>query len=371
MFHFATLSLGLIVALRFLPGIPMRWSIRSPLCALILLVSLHHLIARLVFGTMFSPEVPRAVMIAVNWIFVATLLLALAQIVLDAATLLVSALARSWKRPPLILRATMGALALLLSAYGVSQALRVPDARTIEVAIPDLPEAFDGYRILQLTDLHLSRLFQRPWTEAMVEVANRQGADLIAITGDLIDGTLEARLDDVEPLSRLSAPDGVYVSPGNHEYYFGQPAWMARFAELGMNPLVNEHRVVERDGAQLVLAGVADRAASNVGLTGPDIAASLDGAPENAPVVLLDHQPRGARRNAAAGVALQLSGHTHGGMILGFDRFIASFNEGFVSGAYDVDGMTLYVGNGTALWIGFAVRLGVPPEMTTIVLRRS
>ena len=133
--------------------------------------------------------------------------------------------------------------------------------------------------------------------------------------------------------------------------------------------LANAHVAITRGNAQIVLAGVTDPAARSHGQPVPDIDLALAGAPENAPVILLAHQPRNARQAAARGVVLQLSGHTHGGM-MGLDRFVANGNGGFVTGRYDVDGMTLYVSNGAALWPGFALRLGRPSEMTRVTLRR-
>ncbi|MDB5514877.1 MAG: Metallophosphoesterase, partial [Tardiphaga sp.] len=194
---------------------------------------------------------------------------------------------------------------------------------------------------------------------------------LIAITGDLIDGTLDARRADIEPLRDLRATDGVYVISGNHEYIFGYSTWMAHFATLGLLSLENRHIVLDRNGGKLVLAGITDRASRRTGRPVRDLAAVLESAPKGAPVILLDHQPSDARHAAALGVALQLSGHTHGGLILGLDRLAARANAGYVSGRYDVDGMTLYVNNGTALWPGFALRLGRPSELTRITLRQA
>lgn len=369
MFHIATGLLGLYVVVRFI--LPLPWPVQAKIliAIVIMLVSVHHLWSRLAFGTMFAPEVPRAMIIAVNFIFGATLLLTLFQLVLDVGALM-TALAR-WRvvQIPVPLRYAVGLSAVLLSAFGVSQAIRVPAPKQVEVVIKNLPQEFDGFRLVQLTDLHLSRLFQAPWTEAVVRDTNALNADVILITGDLIDGTLEARRDDIEPLKNLRAAQGVYVSPGNHEYYYGFAGWMSRFEELGMKTLANSHAVIRRGDAELVVAGLTDVAAITRGLPGPDVAAAIAGAPAGAPIIVLDHQPKEAAIAARAGAALQLSGHTHGGLILGFDRFIASFNKGFVSGAYDVEGMTLYVNNGTALWNGFAIRIGKPSELTTIVLR--
>ncbi len=136
------------------------------------------------------------------------------------------------------------------------------------------------------------------------------------VTGDFIDGSVAMRRDDVAPLRDLRAPDGVFAIPGNHEYFFDYPAWMRHLAGLGLTLLPNAHAVLARGEARLVLAGVTDASAPAAGEAGPDLAAALAGAPPGAPVVLLDHQPRAAKRAAARGVALQLSGHTHGGMIL-------------------------------------------------------
>jgi Predicted phosphohydrolases len=160
------------------------------------------------------------------------------------------------------------------------------------------------------------------------------------------------------------------VISGNHEYIFGYSTWMAHFAALGLLSLENRHIVLDRNGSKLVLAGITDRASRRTGHPVRDLAAVLEGAPEGVAVILLDHQPSDARHAAKLGVALQLSGHTHGGLILGLDRLAARANAGYVSGRYDVDGMTLYVNNGTALWPGFALRLGRPSELTRITLAK-
>lgn len=371
MFHLAKALLCLYVVIRFILPLPWpRW-FKIAISIVLMVVFQHSLISLLVFGTMFSPEVPRASMIFVNWLAGATLLLAVFQLCLDVLGLLLAIARRRRIRIPHWARFGIGITAAGLAAFGVSQAIRVPPVKEIEIAIEGLPPEFDGYRVIQLTDLHISRLFQAPWVQATVERANAQNADLIVITGDLIDGDLQARLKDVAPLSDLRARDGVFAIPGNHEYYFGHDDWMRQYQTLGMRTISNGHVVLSRGDAQLTLAGVNDLAAARFGLEGPDIAKALDGAPQGAPVILLNHQPRNAALAAEAGAALQLSGHTHGGMIVGFDRLVARFNNGFVSGLYDVDGMPLYLNNGTALWIGFAMRLGVPSELTVITLRPS
>lgn len=336
-----------------------------------LVASQYHLWSRLSSGTVFAAEFPRPIVIAFNWAFGAIIFLALLQILLDLGTLGLSALDSDWGIVPDGVRYGAAGLAALLSAIGVSNALRVPPLKDVEIGIRGLPSQFEGYRIIQLTDLHISRLYPAAWTRKVVDRTNQARVDLIVLTGDVTDGSVVMRCADVEPLRALRARDGVYAIPGNHEYFFSHDGWMRHLSGMNMRILQNTHAVLERDGAQMVLAGVNDLSAPETGDTGPDLEAALHGAPTGVPILLLDHQPVNARAAAARGVALQLSGHTHGGMILGLDRIVSLANKGFVSGRYDVDGMTLYVSNGTALWPGFALRLGRPSELTRFTLRRA
>lgn len=371
MFHLAKALLCLFVVIRFILPLPWpRW-LKLSLSFLLMVGFQHSLLSLLVFGTMFSPEVPRLAMIAVNWLAGSVLILAAFQASLDV--LLLAIMALRWRRIRVYpsVRYLVGGLACVLAAYGVREAVRVPPIKEVEIVIRDLPIEFDGYRLVQLTDLHISRLFQAPWVSIVVALTNAMKADLIVITGDLIDGDIQARERDVAPLAQLSANDGVFAVPGNHEYYFGHDEWMQKYQSLGLRTISNSHVVLMRGDAKIVLAGVNDLTAHRFGAEGPDVVKALANAPRNTAIILLDHQPRDAATSAAAGVDLQLSGHTHGGMVWGFDSFIALFNNGYVSGLYDVDGMQLYVNNGTALWIGFALRLGVPSELTVLTLRKA
>jgi len=366
------LIFGLIyleILTRFIWPLQLPLSIKIAAAALALAALQFHQWSKLSSGSIFSPEFPRPVVALFNWAFGAIVLLALLQLVLDVGLLVGSLIHGGIVGAPDGVRYGLAALAAVAAAIGVHQAMRIPPLKDIEVGINGLPRQFDGYTILQLTDLHISRLFPASWARAVVARSNDLGVDLIAITGDLIDGTLDARRADIEPLRDLKATDGVHVISGNHEYIFGYSTWMAHFAELGLLSLENRHIVLDRDGSRLVLAGITDRASRRTGHL-RDLAAVLVGAPEGAPVILLDHQPSDARHAAKLGVALQLSGHTHGGLIRGIDRLAAPANAGYVSGRYDVDGMTLYVNNGTALWPGFALRLGRPSELTRITLRQ-
>jgi predicted MPP superfamily phosphohydrolase len=368
-FHLFFSLPSLLVIARWLLPLSIPGGVKLAGAVVLLALSQFHLWSRFSSGSVFAPEFPRAVVLVFNWAFGAILLLAVFQLVLDAAGLLGWLVGRGGV--PDAARYAAAALAGVLAVVGVANAARVPPVRDVTVAIPGLPRAFEGYRLLQLTDLHLSRLFTARWARSVVARANAAGADAIVVTGDFIDGSVAMRRADVAPLADLRAPDGVWAVPGNHEYFFDYAEWMCHLSELGIGMLPNAHVALQRGDAALVIAGVTDASARGAGQAGPDLAAALAGAPSGAPIVLLDHQPRNARAAAGSGVALQLSGHTHGGMIAGMAKLLEPANAGFVSGAYRVGDMTLYVSNGTGLWPGFALRLGRPSEMTRFTLRRA
>lgn len=373
MFHIYLALAYLYVLWRFVIPLPIARTWRTLLALALLLISKYHLILIAIYGTMFSPEMPRAFVLIVGWLFCAFVLVLVFTLLTDMVSSVV-AIRRKVLMKDVFggrLRAGIATAALLLSAIGVYQAVQLPGVRRVEVTVENLPRSLDGLRIVQLTDLHISRLFQADWVEGVVSRTNALNADAILITGDLIDGTVEARKKDVAPLSKLRAPLGVIAVPGNHEYYFDADQWISELERLGMRVLVNEHLIATKGADQLVVAGVTDEVASAYGHKGPDLAQALAGAPQNAPIILLKHRPVGAPDAAAAGVGLQLSGHTHGGMISGLDLVAGYANQGFISGSYDVGKMKLYVSNGTALWNGFPIRLGVPAEITEIVLRAS
>lgn len=371
MFHIMFSLPCLYVIVRFLLPMPWMLSVKIIVALLLIFASQYHLYCLFSSGSVFSPEFPRVVVILFNWAFGAILLIAAFQIIVDFTTLLTMLIRQQRFTIPAKIRYSIGTAALLLAAVGVQQAIRVPPLKDVEFVIKNLPPQFEGYKVLHLTDLHISRLFNEPWTRAMVDKSNNLGVDLIVITGDLIDGSVADRAQDVEALRDLQAPDGVYVTPGNHEYFFDNVAWMQYFESLGMIPLANSHTLIKRDEAEIVLAGVTDVTASATGFPPPDLKQALKDVPKDMPVILLDHQPRNARDAASQGVDIQLSGHTHGGMIFGLDRVVAWANAGFVSGVYHIDDMQLYVSNGTALWPGFALRLGKPAELTHITLRQT
>ncbi|MHA3905114.1 metallophosphoesterase [Castellaniella sp. WN] len=369
---FITGAIWLYVLGRFVWPLPYGTRTRVVLAAVTFLVAQYHWFTSQFFGSLASPELPQGVLIGLAWAFGAFLLLAMLLVLRDVAGVLAFMISRGAGNAVMggrALHLSLGALALALSAIGTWQAVRVPGVKTVELALPGLPPAFDGYRVVQLTDLHASRLLPGSWVAAVVAKTNALDADLVVITGDLADGLPEAREADVRPLRDLRARDGVLAIPGNHEYYADYRRWMAAYRALGLDMLENAHVVIRRGDAALTVAGITDRQAASFGQPRPDLDAALRGAPPDAPVILLAHRPGGAVRHAQAGVALQLSGHTHGGQILGPHLLTQWVNEGFVSGLYRVGAMRLYVSNGTGLWNGLAIRLGRPSEITRIVLR--
>lgn len=374
LFPFFPLALFLYAALRLLPGLPLRRRTKAAAAALMLFAASYHLLSRYILGSLASPELPAPVLIVQGWLFVALLLLFVMLVLRDlllVALLLAGKAGLRARLPggPVRQAAAMLVIALALSAYGVWQAVRPPQARTVEITLPRLPAGLDGFVVAHVTDPHVSSLLREPRTRAIVNTVLDMRPDIILLSGDILDGTVEARLRDAAPLGDLTAPHGVFSCIGNHEYYTDFAGWMSHFAELGITMLQNSHTAVDVNGAVLVIAGTADAASSRYGLPGRNLDAALAESPENAVRILLEHRPGNAAENAAKGIALQLSGHTHGGHIPVLARLVAMFNNGFVSGLYEVDAMRLYVSNGAGLWSGFPVRLGVPAEVTRIVLR--
>ena len=252
------------------------------------------------------------------------------------------------------------------SAKGVYDGVRLPDVVEVTLEFPDLPPAFDGYRMAHLSDLHISAAARADRTAGVVRLVNECKPDLIAITGDFVDGTADRRRADVAPLADLRAPDGVVGCTGNHEYYSGWSVWRNVFCDIGIRVLENERLLIRRGNQRLAILGENDPVSHDTDI---HIAASM--VPYGAFRILLVHRPTRLAEHAAYGVQLQLSGHTHGGAARGLDRFVARANEGHVRGIYREHGLTLYVNSGTGQWAGFPARFGVPPEITLITLKRS
>ena len=230
-----------------------------------------------------------------------------------------------------------------------------------------LGNAFEGFRIVQISDLHITQNQNPRILSRVIEQVNALEPDLVAITGDLIDGQVSDLQPYVAPLANLRAKEGVFFVTGNHEYYHGADAWSDQIRRLGIVVLHNEHRVLRRGASGLVVAGVTDYDGGHFHPrheSRPDLA--FAGAPEEFPRILLAHQPRSAARAAGEKVDLQLSGHTHGGQIFPF-MFFVRLQQPVVSGLKRLYGLWVYTSRGTGYW-GPPFRVGPTPEITEVEL---
>lgn len=272
------------------------------------------------------------------------------------------------------LSAALLAISLGLAAFGCFSALRVPPVTPEEIVVPGLPAAWDGLTVAHLSDLHVGRTFPGSWLADVVAAVNAARPDLIVITGDLLDGSASHHLGELHPLRDLQAPLGVYACPGNHEYYSVPRHWPTIFSSLGVQILENEHIILRRDGAELILAGITDDMADQTGLPRPDIRQALQGASPALPLLLLSHRPAHVRELHALdrpGATLQLSGHTHGGQLLGLNLLVKYLNKGYLSGPYTLGAVRLYVSPGTALSASHPFRLGAAASRIPLLILRA
>ncbi|MYU21795.1 metallophosphoesterase [Streptomyces sp. SID8352] len=265
--------------------------------------------------------------------------------------------------------AALGITAALLT-WGHAEARRVPRVRRLDVPLPRLGPGLDGTRVVLVTDTHYGPLDRARWSARVCARVNALEADLVCHTGDIADGTAERRRAQAAPLATVRATRArVYVT-GNHEYYSEAQGWVDLMDELGWEPLRNRHLLLERGGDTLVVAGVDDVTADSSGL--PDhrahLAGALSGADPGLPVLLLAHQPKFVDRAAAAGVDLQLSGHTHGGQIWPFHHLVRLDQPALAGLSRHGARTLLYTSRGTGFW-GPPFRVFAPSEITLLVLR--
>jgi uncharacterized protein len=260
------------------------------------------------------------------------------------------------------------ALATFVTLVGFAGARRRARIVSVEVPLANLPSALQGFLIAQISDVHVGSQIKQKYVEAIVDAVNGLDPDLIAVTGDLVDGSVLDLSSHIAPLGRLSARHGAFLVTGNHEYYSGEPAWTAEFRRLGLRVLLNEHVVVRHGGAPLVVAGVTDYSAHHFDPEQrSDPAAALSGAPADVGAkILLAHQPRSAAAAATAGFDLQLSGHTHGGQFWPWNLFVR-FQQPFTAGLHRLNHLWVYISRGTGYW-GPPNRFGAPSEITLLRL---
>lgn len=263
------------------------------------------------------------------------------------------------------------AAAFLITLIGFVNARRRARVVDVEVPVTNLPDALHGFSIVQLSDIHVGPTIKARYVAAIVDAANALDADVIAVTGDAVDGSVQQLALHVAPLGRLKARHGAYFVTGNHEYYSGAHEWIRELRRLGLIVLMNEHVVLNQNGAQLVMAGVTDYSAHHFDPQHrSDPAKALAGAPATAGAkILLAHQPRSATAASAAGFDLQLSGHTHGGQFWPWTLFVR-FQQPFTAGLNRVRDLIVYTSRGTGYW-GPPKRFGAPSEITHIRLVRA
>jgi predicted MPP superfamily phosphohydrolase len=272
----------------------------------------------------------------------------------------------------LIRRACDAAMVVVAGAYTVTAAVHARRAVVTHtvVDLPLAPAGLDGMRIVQISDLHAGYTITAAYVAEIVNQANALKPDLIVLTGDIVDGPQHVVDNMLAPLAGLRARYGVMAVTGNHEYYWDVELTLAAFRRIGVDVLLNEHRIVRHRDATLVVAGIVDPMAIDVHAAQvPDLAAALRGAPEGATRLLLAHQPRTASAALANGVDLQLSGHLHGGQCFPWSWLIRAF-EPYVAGLYRIDTLRLYVSRGTG-YLNPPNRLGCPSEIAELTLRCS
>lgn len=259
-------------------------------------------------------------------------------------------------------------IALVAGLVGVRAALRGPMVRRVEVRLARWPAQLDGFRIVQLSDIHIGPILGRRFAEQVVARCNALVPDLIAVTGDLVDGTVRRIGAEVAPFADLHARHGVFFITGNHDHYSGADEWVERVQALGIRVLRNDRITIGSDGAAFELAGVEDHHAHLLsGTHQEDLPQALNGRDPSRPLILLAHDPATFHEAARLGVDLQLSGHTHGGQIWPF-RYLVRLSTPYVAGSYTKNGSQLYVSCGTGFW-GPVMRLGAPAEITEIIVR--
>ncbi|OQA79664.1 MAG: putative metallophosphoesterase [Lentisphaerae bacterium ADurb.Bin242] len=375
MLIFAALLAGTVIGRAVLP-LRLSWKWKAGLSLAVLAAAFKFQLLHFFGGPMFfAPDLPEIVLLLSAWVFTALFLFFFLLIGADIvrAGYLLFLFCRKRKRTERFrivgnrVNLALVLFAAWLAAVGIWNGKKIPEVREATVVLKNLPPEADGLRIAVLVDFHVDGLTGADYIGKIVGRTNALQPDLVVILGDFVDGTVALRGRELLPLKDLSARYGVYGVPGNHEYYSGYEEWMRFLPTLGIRMLPNTHVKLFHGG--LILAGVTDPAAAHRGGSElPDVEKALANTPSGAVKILLSHQPRLAMKAAANGVDLQLSGHTHGGMIFGISHLVARFNAGFVSGFYRVGRMTLYVSNGSGIWNGFPIRLGVPSEITLLRL---
>jgi len=261
--------------------------------------------------------------------------------------------------------------ALAAVGAGALAALRGPYVRRIDIPVEGLPPDLDGFRIVQISDLHAGPTMRLAYVQRVVDMTKELAPDLIALTGDIVDGSVPRLASRVAPLRDLASGGRAFFVLGNHDYYSGAPAWTEHFEAMGFRVLRNAHVTIARGAARLLVGGVIDFAARMSDANArprPDLATDAD--TRLAFRLLLAHNPKIAPLSEQAGFDLQLSGHTHAGQFFPWTFVIHWVHGPHAAGLSRRGRLWVYVSAGTGTW-GPPVRLGTTPELTLLRLVAS
>ena len=265
---------------------------------------------------------------------------------------------------------SMITLAGSATVYGFYSARKGPFIIKHDIYIKNLPEAYENFSIAQISDLHVGPTIKRPYVEDVLEKISHLNPDLIAVTGDLVDGSVKYLKSELQPLKDMIAPYGTFVVTGNHEYYSGVDQWLDETDRLGMKNLINTNEIISKSGDEIAIAGITDLNAHQINLShrsDPELA--LASLPKDIIKIVLAHQPNSIHAVHKVGADLQLSGHTHGGQFWPF-TYPVKLASTYIAGYYDHFGTQIYVNRGTGYW-GPPLRIGVPAEITLIRLKKK
>ena len=254
-----------------------------------------------------------------------------------------------------------------LTGYGIGRAINGPDVARVNIPISDLPRPFHGFKIVQISDLHISMTLKEKYVRTVVDRILREKADMIVFTGDLADGNTRDLGREALPLADLDAQFGKFFVTGNHDYYSGVHQWLAWIEHLGFTPLINQHCIIEKSEARMVLAGITDyRAGRIIPGHASDPGKALKDAPTSVPRIMLAHQPKSIFQTEPHNVDLMICGHTHGGQYIPWN-FMVPVDQPYVHGLHRHNSTLVYVNRGTGYW-GPPMRIGAPPEITILRL---
>lgn len=327
------------------------------------LVSFKFQIIHYLYGHMFlTPDLPIWGQLLVAWLYAVIFFLFFCLVLADIyfAFNFIQKLFTRRTLPTRLVRPIAFFISLILASIGLWQGVSMPKVKHVSITIPHLPREANGMKIAFLTDLHIDGMTFPNRLKNIVQAVSEEKPDLILFGGDNMDGKVEDLIHHFEPIRSLKAPLGIYGVPGNHEYYSGYQTWIDALTDLGIAHLENESVLLSNG---VLLIGLTDEAARRFNQEPPNM--MLGNNNHHHPTILLSHRPNAFVYSNAD---LQLSGHTHGGLLWGLNYIIAHANQGYVSGLYQESSSQLYISNGTGMWSGFPIRLGIPSEITIITL---